>query len=95
MTLIAPPLPQAKHTGDLLLQRIIKCHYDWQYPFLRPTVEEVTARYKVKHPLGGAHDTAPPAAAPPAMAPPAAAPPATAPPAAAPPAAAPPAVAAA
>ena len=27
--------------GATLLTRIIKCNYNWKFPFLRPTIEEV------------------------------------------------------
>ena len=55
---------EASSAGHLLLRRIIKLHYNWKYPFIRPSVKEVCARYKAKHGQGGA----PPAAVAPAAA---------------------------
>jgi hypothetical protein len=40
---------QAKSVGPALLKSIVKMHYNWKYAFLRPSVEEVVARYKVHH----------------------------------------------
>ena len=40
--------------GHVLLRRMVKLHYNWKYKFVRPTVEEVCARYTVKHAQGGA-----------------------------------------
>ena len=30
------------------MQRMVKLHYNWKYIFLRPTIEEITKRYKDK-----------------------------------------------
>ena len=39
--------------GATLLTRIIKCNYNWKFPFLRPTIEEVVdERYSAKWPGG-------------------------------------------
>ena len=37
----------------MLLRRMVKLHYNWKYKFVRPTVEEVCARHKIKHAQGG------------------------------------------
>ena len=39
---------QATFAGPTLLQRMVKLHYNWKYIFLRPTIEEITKRYKDK-----------------------------------------------
>ena len=39
---------QATFTGGTLLSRMVKLHYDWKYPFLRPKVESVVKRYNLK-----------------------------------------------
>ena len=44
---------EASSAGHVLLRRIVKLHYSWKYTFVRPTVEEVCARYKKKHAQGG------------------------------------------
>ena len=43
---------EAKSLGSLLLGRMVKLHYNWKYEFVRPTIEEVTARYKLKFHAG-------------------------------------------
>ena len=45
---------EASSAGHVLLRRMVKLHYNWKYKFVRPTVEEVCARYTVKHAQGGA-----------------------------------------
>ena len=30
------------------MSRMVKLHYDWKYPFLRPKVESVVKRYNLK-----------------------------------------------
>ena len=42
----------------MLLRRMVKLHYNWKYKFVRPTVEEVCAPYKIKHAQGGARQVA-------------------------------------
>lgn len=39
---------EATFTGAKLLSRMVKLHYDWKYPFLRPKVESVVKRYNLK-----------------------------------------------
>ena len=39
---------EAKSAGPILLKRMVKLHYNWKYPFLRPNVAEVIARYNKK-----------------------------------------------
>ena len=39
---------EAPSTGAKLLQRMVKLHYNWKYPFLRPTMDEIIARYTLK-----------------------------------------------
>ena len=34
--------------GHVLLQRIVKLHYNWKYKFLRPTIDEVIMRYNMR-----------------------------------------------
>ena len=41
-------MEEAKSTGPTLLQRMTRLHYNWKYEFLRPTIESVVARYKLK-----------------------------------------------
>ena len=41
-------MEEAKSTGPTLLQRMVKLHYNWKYPFLRPTIESVVQRYNQK-----------------------------------------------
>ena len=45
---------EASSAGHVLLRRMVKLHYNWKYEFVRPTVDEVCERYKVKHAQGGA-----------------------------------------
>eukprot|EP00966_Prymnesium_polylepis_P233043 5389722-Prymnesium_polylepis.1 len=33
---------------------MVKLYYNWMYEFVRPTVDEVCERYRVKHAQGGA-----------------------------------------
>ena len=43
-------MEEASSAGHVqLLRRMIKLHYNWKYFFIRPTVEEVCARYLAKH----------------------------------------------
>ena len=43
---------EAKSTGAILLQRMIRLHYNWKYAFLRPTNDQVCKRYMEKfHPV--------------------------------------------
>ena len=39
---------EAKSAGHTLLSRTVRLHYNWKYPFLRPTSEEVVKRYLEK-----------------------------------------------
>ena len=39
---------EAKSAGHMLLSRMVRLHYNWKYPFLRPTIEEVVKRYLEK-----------------------------------------------
>ena len=39
---------EANATGAILLQRMIRLHYNWKYAFLRPTNEQVCKRYMEK-----------------------------------------------
>ena len=39
---------EAKSAGHVLLSRMVRLHYNWNYPFLRPTIEEVVKRYLEK-----------------------------------------------
>ena len=39
---------EAKSAGHRLLSRMVRLHYNWKYPFLRPTIEEVVKRYLEK-----------------------------------------------
>ena len=39
---------QAPLSGPELLSRIVKAHYNYKYPFLRPTNAEVVERYNAK-----------------------------------------------
>ena len=39
---------QAPHAGAPLLSRIVKLHYNWKYPFLRPSIKEIVERYNIK-----------------------------------------------
>ena len=49
------PAVQAPGHGPLLLKRVVKCHYNWKYPFLRPSVKQVINRYNTKfHGVRGA-----------------------------------------
>ena len=36
---------EAKHSGPVLISRMVKLHYNWKYIFLRPTVKQVIERY--------------------------------------------------
>ena len=68
---------EAKTAQPVLLQRMIKLHYNWKYAFLRPTIEQVCKRYKAKFGTAAPGTAATPDAA--AAAAPAAATAATAP----------------
>ena len=39
---------EARSAGHVLLSRIIRLHYNYKYPFLRPTMKEVVARHTAK-----------------------------------------------
>jgi len=39
---------EAKSAGHVLLSRIIRLHYNYNYPFLRPTLKQVKERYDAK-----------------------------------------------
>ena len=54
---------EASSAGHVLLRRMVKLHYNWKYKFVRPNVEEVCARHKIKHAQGGARQVAAPAPA--------------------------------
>eukprot|EP00966_Prymnesium_polylepis_P286606 6620372-Prymnesium_polylepis.1 len=43
-------MEEASSAGHVLLRRMIKLHYIWKYIFIRPTAEEVCARYLAKLP---------------------------------------------
>ena len=45
---------EAKSVGSTLLRRVVKMHYNWKFPFLRPSTMEVVARYNQKWPRGKA-----------------------------------------
>ena len=45
-------MEEASSAGHVLLRRMIKLHYNWKYFFIRPTIEEVCARYLAKHGQG-------------------------------------------
>ena len=60
---------EAKSAQADLLQRMIKMHYNWKYPFLRPTIEEVCKRYKEKFSSDAAAAATPATAPAPAVAP--------------------------
>ena len=40
---------EAEKASADLLRRIVRLHYAWKYPFLRPPVAEVVNRYNAKH----------------------------------------------
>ena len=49
---------EAKLTGPVLLQRIVKLHYNFKYKFLRPPMNAITTCYNKKH--GHEHNKANP-----------------------------------
>ena len=53
-------MEEASSADHVLLRRMIKLHYNWKYIFIRPTAEEVCARYLAKHGQGGARPPQPP-----------------------------------
>ena len=57
-------MEEASSAGHVLMRRMIKLHYNWKYIFIRPTAEEVCARYLAKHGQGGARPPPAPAAEP-------------------------------
>lgn len=62
-------VPQAKSVGPAILKRMVKLHYNWKYVFLRPSIEKIVKRYKLKfHNVHAASTAAPAPAAPPAAA---------------------------
>ena len=56
------------------MSRMVKLHYDWKYPFLRPKVESVVKRYNLKFgnvaPQAAEAEAASPGAASPGPSPP-------------------------
>ena len=50
-------MEEAKSAGSTLLQRMVRLHYNWKYPFLRPTRAAVVQRYGDK--FHGGSSTAP------------------------------------
>ena len=54
------PCLKAPLVGATLLERMIKLHYNWKYVFLRPSMAQIIARYKVKFGGDAATATAPP-----------------------------------
>ena len=40
---------EAKSAGSQLIQQMGRLHYNWQYEFLRPSVQEIVKRYNQKH----------------------------------------------
>ena len=42
------PTRQVPATGPVRLSRIVKLHYNWQYPFLRPSKSAIVKRYNDK-----------------------------------------------
>ena len=55
---------EAKSAGPVLLQRVVKLHYNWKYKFLRVPMQAITTRYNKKH--GHEHNEANPVPPPPA-----------------------------
>ena len=49
---------EAGRSGHKLISRMVKLHYNWKYPFLRPTIDQVVERYMAKF-----HSTVPQAVA--------------------------------
>ena len=41
-------MQEAPSTGPVLLQRMIRLHYNWKYRYLRPTIHKVSERYNTK-----------------------------------------------
>lgn len=41
-------MDEAGTSGPVLLQRIVKLHYNWKYKFVRPTIDEVIELYNKK-----------------------------------------------
>ena len=39
---------EAPSTGPVLISRMIKCHYNWKYMFLHPSIDEIIKRYLAK-----------------------------------------------
>ena len=50
---------EARSVVAKLLERIVKLHYNWKYVFLRPSMAQIIARYKVKFGGDAATATAP------------------------------------
>lgn len=42
-------MEEAPSAGGALLRMMVRCHVNYGYWFLRPTIEEVVARYNQKH----------------------------------------------
>ena len=40
---------EAKSAGPILLQRVVKLHYNWKYKFLRPPMKKIITHYNKKH----------------------------------------------
>jgi hypothetical protein len=39
---------EAHTCSDELLRRVVRLHYNWKYPFLRPSIDTVVKRYLIK-----------------------------------------------
>ena len=39
---------EAGSAGHKLISRMVKLHYNWKYPFLLPTIDQVVERYMAK-----------------------------------------------
>ena len=42
-------MEEAPSAGAVLLRMMVRCHVNYSYSFLRPTIQEVVARYNRKH----------------------------------------------
>ena len=67
-------MEEAPSAGAKLLRMMVRCHTNYGYWFLRPTIEEVVARYNQKHHPSRKPDPAAPPSPPTAPGPTAAAP---------------------
>ena len=50
---------EAPATGPTLLSRVVKCHYNWKYKFLRPSIDRIIRRYNDKFNKATSTSTAP------------------------------------